>query len=193
MSLQLLEGDVILGRPSGWLGSTVVWFEGLFGDPAEFAHVGIVTKGGDEDTALVTEALAHVETKLFKENWGGRDFAIYRLAGLSCDKRAAIAKRALEYTGRDYGWWKLLLIATDAWISHKRKADTRVFSRLISREQEPICSFLVQEVFIAESVTDFGVPKGTAQPDDIGDYAWKRPEWVLVGGTDLPKPAAQAA
>lgn len=202
--MRLEVGDIVLGRPGrmpdpwskktlGWLMSrAVVRFQALFGDPAEFSHVGIVSKSGETPTRcaalepFVTEALARVETAPWRENWVGRSFAVYRWRrGLTPAAKRIVMEKAHAYTGRRYGWWKLLIIAGDAWLSHARGQDTRVFSRLLHRDQEPICSYLVQEITEDAWSERFGVPRGSAQPDDIGDWCdEKRERYVLVHDTD---------
>ena len=203
--MRLEVGDIVLGRPGpspepgfknklGWLMSlAVVRFQELFGDPAEFSHVGIVSKEG---TTLgltkpfqpyVTEALARVETEPWSVNWAGRSFAVYRYRRMTPDARRIIRNKAWRYTGRRYGWWKLLVIAGDAWLSHARGQDTRFFSRLLYRDQEPICSYLVQEFADDAWGELFGVPPRTAQPDDIGDWCsaiGHRYAYMLVYDTD---------
>ncbi len=171
----------------------VVWFEGLFGDPAEFSHVGIVSKEGETLATgpaqpYVTEALAKVETEPWSKNWSGRSFAIYRYSRYPVNySKRIVMTLAAAYTGRRYGWWKLLLIAGDAWLSHVRGKNTRVFSRLLHRDQEPICSYLVQDIAWEAWGEKFGVPLGTAQPDDIGDWCAELSEesYSLVHDTEV--------
>lgn len=178
--LELLPGDIILGRPGSKMGWGVVIFESLFGDPAEFSHVGVCTKEGylgatnAYEQPFITEALARVECAPFSRNWDGRNYTIYRPTYLSPAQLECLAAKAEEYIGRPYGFWKLILIAGDAWLSRKYRKDMRVFSRLLHREGEPICSFLVQDVYYDCGNEDFGVPKYTAQPDDIGDWCASR-------------------
>lgn len=191
--MRLEVGDIVLGRPGKMseakglkekamtgLSHGVVWFETLFGDPAEFSHVGIVSKSGETLATgpaqpYVTEALARVETEPWSSNWEGRSFAIYRYRKMTNHARQVVMRKSAAYTGRPYGWWKLILIAGDAWISRKRGKDTRVLSRLLKRDQEPICSYLVQDIADEAWGDRFGVPQGSAQPDDIGDWC-KRQE-----------------
>jgi hypothetical protein len=179
---KLLPGDIVLGKPESKMGWGVVLFEGLFGDPADFSHVGMVTREGvigasnPLEQPWVTEALMKVECEPFSKNWSGRKYTIYRPVYASSVDRVCMAEKAEEYVGRPYGWWKLLLIAIDARISQKRKKDTRIFSRLLHRESEPICSFLVQDVFYDCVNEDFGVPEYTAMPDDIGDACEASPD-----------------
>ena len=204
--MRLEVGDIVLGRPNGrpakslkdramkLMSRLVVKFEALFGDPAEFSHVGIVSKDGETLASgaaqpYVTEALARVETEPWSKNWAGRSFAIYRYRGMTVEARRTVAQLAADYTGRKYGWWKLLVIAADAWVSHKRGEDTRWFSSKLFRDQEPICSYLVQKFTYVAWGETFGVPLGSAQPDDIGDhveslsYGGGQPSYALVWDT----------
>ena len=201
--MRLEVGDIVLGRPGrrpepgfwktlGWLMSlAVVRFQALFGDPAEFSHVGIVSKDGEVYAVCpaaqpyVTEALARVETEPWSKNWAGRSFAVYRYRLMTAHARRSVVREAWKYTGRRYGWWKLLFIAADAWLSHVRGVDTRLFSRLLHRDREPVCSYLVQKITDKAWFEKFGVPMGSAQPDDIGDWCGNdHVRYELVHDTD---------
>lgn len=182
----LLPGDVVLAQPTGLLGSIVVRFQAFFGDPVEYSHVGMVSRAGRTGAAnpfeepWVTEALAHVETAPMSKNWTGRKYKIYRHRSVSLEQREELGRKAEEYTGRPYGWWKLLLIGIDAYLSKKFQRNMRVFSQLIHREGAPICSFLVQDVYNDVLGIGFGVPRGSAQPDDIADHCANSPDWMEI-------------
>ena len=199
--MRLYVGDIVLGRPGGLLGHAVVKFQSMFGDPAEFSHVGIVSKDGDTLAArpaqpYVTEALARVETEPWEKNWAGRSFAIYRYRYVDSHARDTVRQIAAAFTGQRYGWFWLLVIAADAWVSRKRGQDTRWLSRWIPGDgaKRPFCSMLVQHVTRAAWAEDFGVPMGCAQPDDIGDHCAERGDlFELVWDTDLDPAVVTAA
>jgi hypothetical protein len=180
----LLAADIILTRSNTFLGRVIRLAERRPGDPAKYNHVGIVARSGllrpeareFWSGAAMVEALWHVR---FGEVW---DFygppagpnrpivAVYRPTNVPSNDRSAIAAAAEEHVGQRYGWWKLAAPLGDSMLSAVTPfRDVRLFRRLLFADSRPICSYLVAKAYASRGY-DFGVPAGTATPDDVHDY-----------------------
>ena len=183
----LLPADVVLTRSNTLLGKTIRFAERRPGDPAVYNHVGIVTQSGIvapgavesplTPRAEMTEALWRVRRGLVWDFYGPPagdkrpEVAVYRPYVLDSSTRSRIAARAEEFVGEKYGYWKLGAHLADSALSAVVPfvKDVRLFRRLLFWDGRPICSFLVAEAFASQGL-DFGVPSGTASPDDIEDF-----------------------
>jgi hypothetical protein len=185
----LLPADVILTRSNTFLGRAIRFAERRPGDPAVYNHAGIVTRSGlvggtprhpDPDNwrqAAMVEALWHVRLGEVWDYYGPPaganrpEVAVYRPTNVPSNDRSAIAAAAEEHVGQRYGWWKLFTHLGDSALSAliPRVKDVRLLRRLNFWDARPICSVLVAWAFASRGY-DFGVPAGSASPDDIHDY-----------------------
>lgn len=130
-------------------------------------HVGIVVKPGRIMDAEVVEALVTVQRHTLWSQYGppsSDQVVIYRPLGLFPIERELMADKAMSYVGRKYGWGKLVTHFLD-WCF----GGIYLFRRLNHIDRYPICTWVLEES--AEEIhRDFGVPKGSTQPDDVDDY-----------------------
>jgi hypothetical protein len=184
----LLPADVILTRSNTFLGRAIRFAERRPGDPAVYNHVGMVTRSGlvggtprhptpdDWRQAAMVEALWHVRLGEVWDFYGPPagenrpEVAVYRPTNVPSNDRSAIAATAEEHVGQRYGWWKLAAPLADSLLSAVTPfRDVRLFRRLLFADSRPICSYLVAKAYASRGY-DFGVPAGTATPDDVHDY-----------------------
>jgi len=184
----LLAADVILTRSDTWLGKAIRLAERRPGDPAIYNHVGIVTRSGFVDWDLSHGLQAEMVEALWRVRQGpvwnlygppaGANrpaVAVYRPLNVPSNDRSAIAGAALDHVGQKYGWWKLLGPLGDSALSFAARRDVRLLRRLLFVDQRPICSYLVAKAYVTRGY-GFGVPAGTATPDDIHDYVEANPD-----------------
>jgi len=166
-ALRLQPGDIVFTAGDSLLSRLIRWGSRRLGESkTQVNHVGIITGYGSLLTAQVTEALWHVVTRRLWDGYGNKRtrVAIARPTNIELSTRVSIAREALRYTDRHYGWWKLMLHFGD-----KLLGGVYFFRRLAQIKKYPICSFLVAECY-GDYGYDFGVEVGEAQPDDIWDY-----------------------
>lgn len=174
MDLQLEPADIFLSRTHG-IGS---WFIRFFtrtsGEPeSEVSHVGIVVEGGPLEKAVIVESHGRARRRLFFRRYGKKRkyaVAIYRPLLLTPEKRALIVRAALDYVGKEYSYFKILLHLLD-WMLQ----GAYVFRRLGGINDYPICSWLVARAFARAGET-FGTSPDAADPDDIWDFINAHPE-----------------
>ena len=174
MDFQLEPADIFLSRTHG-IGS---WFIRFFtrtgGEPeSEVSHVGIVVEGGPLEKAVIVESRGRARRRLFFRRYGKKrkyDVAIFRPLHLTPEKRALIVRAALDYVGKEYSYFKILLHLLD-WVLQ----GAYVFRRLGGINDYPICSWLVARAF-AKAGETFGTPPDAADPDDIWDFINAQPE-----------------
>lgn len=165
--IRLQPGDIVFTRGKSLLSRLIRWGSQSIGESkTEVNHVGIITGYGSLLTTQVTEALWRVRTHRLWDKYAGTntEVAVFRANNLELAERVSIARIALNFTDRKYGWWKLILHFAD-----KALNGAYFFRRLASIKKYPICSFLVAEAYGRRGY-DFGVEVGEAQPDDIWDY-----------------------
>jgi hypothetical protein len=81
-----------------------------------------------------------------------------------------VVVKAESYVGRKYGYLKLLAHWGD-WLLQ----GAYVFRRLTTKDDYPICSWVVAYAFAAAG-KHFDVEPGAATPDDIWDFVTAHPE-----------------
>jgi hypothetical protein len=175
--VRLQPGDIVFTAGESWLSRLIRWASRVGAESkTQVNHVGIITGYGSLLTAQVTEALWHVVTRNLWDGYGNKRVrvAIARPTNIELAERVSIARIALNYAGRDYGWWKLLLHLGD-----KLLGGVYFFRRAARLKKYPICSFLVAEAYGRRGY-DFGVKVGEAQPDDIWDYCVASPNYKFV-------------
>lgn len=176
-AIRLQPGDIVFTAGDSVLSRLIRWASRVGGESkTEVNHVGIITGYGSLLTAQVTEALWRVRTRFLWDGYGNKRVrvAIARPTNIELPVRVSIARIALNYSGRSYGWWKLVLHLGDKLIGGRY-----FFRRLARIKKYPICSYLVAEAYGRKGY-DFGVKVGEAQPDDIWDYCVASPNYKFV-------------
>jgi hypothetical protein len=79
-------------------------------------------------------------------------------------EKEIIAKKALSYVGKKYGYAKLLTHTLDWCLG-----GVYLFRRMNHADNYPICSWITEHAY-NEIGWDFGVPLGGTNPDDIWDW-----------------------
>jgi len=173
MDMQLEPADIFLSRTRG-IGSWLIrFFTRTSGEPeSEVSHTGIVVEGGPLEKSWIVESRGPTRRRLFYRRYRKRkyDVAIFRPLHLTPVKRAIIVRAALDYVGKEYSYFKILLHLLD-WMLQ----GAYVFRRLGGINDYPICSWLVADAF-AKAGEKFGVEPDAANPDDIWDFINARPE-----------------
>lgn len=168
MTILLELGDIVGVRSKGLLSWGIALGSCSIGEkPTRLSHVGLITRGGNWENALITEALTTVVERPLKV-YDGVKMVIYSpITTLS--KRAILINQALRYKGRKYGWFKLIPHFLDFCLN-----GAYVFRRLCLIDRYPICSWLVGHCYSHISFT-FGKPLNALQPDDIDDFCKAHP------------------
>lgn len=169
----LKAGDIVLVRGNG-LGSLLIRvFTRHIGEPrTKVNHVALVTRAGfifrDHNfEAEITEASSRVRTLPISVAYGPprRDMiAVYRPTNLPLELIDVITAAALEHVGQRYGYRRIAAHALD-----RLCLGAYFFRWLIPDNKYPICSWLVAHAY-GHAGLGFGVPVGTATPDDIWDF-----------------------
>lgn len=187
-----LPGDIFFTRSSSLLGTLIRWAEH---DPNEpngvwANHVGVVVSPGwivppitnfHFTTATVVESLWKTERwswwlnhKDDKDN----EIRVYRRPSLTADQSRAIERKANEFVGRTYGWWKLFAHLADRVFF----GGSKTISNFLTIDKRPICSYTVAKSFQAADLY-FGMVPEAADPDEMMDYCENSSEWSLVGSS----------
>jgi hypothetical protein len=174
MDAQLEPADIFLSRTRG-IGSWLIrFFTRTSGESeSQVSHVGIVVEGGPLEKAIIVESRGRTRRRLFFRRYGKKrkyDVAIFRPLRLTPVKRAMIVQAALDYVGKEYSYFKILLHLLD-WVLQ----GAYVFRRLGGINDYPICSWLVAHAF-AKAGEIFGKPPDAADPDDIWDFIQTHPQ-----------------
>ena len=169
-SVRVEPGDIVFFKGTGWISRAIRWLSQSWGEAkTEANHVGIISSPVRVPLHLsyVTEALHRVQTHLLWVRYAGTKthIAIYRPINLGSPERQYMGRMERTYTGRRYGYLKILLHYLDARLLN----GLYFFRRLAFMKQYPICSYLVAAVY-AELGLNFGVGAFQAQPDDIYDF-----------------------
>jgi hypothetical protein len=189
-----LPGDVFFTHSSSLLGTLIRWAEK---DPNEpngvwANHVGVVVSPGwivppfaafRFTTATVIESLWKTERWSWWNNHlgeKGNEIRVYRRPDLTAEQVRLIERKANEFVGRTYGWWKLFAHLGDRMLFAGRKT----ISNLLTVEKRPICSYTVAHAFQAADIY-FGMEPNAADPDEMMDYCEQANEWKLVGSSKI--------
>lgn len=175
----LQPGDVFCTRGESLLSKLIRACTRSRGEPeTRVNHVGIVVKAGTLKTAVVVEALITVQQHTLWSQYGPPcpdQVVIYRPQGLFPVELQHMAAKAMSYVGRKYGWGKLVTHFLD-WCC----GGIYLFRRINHSDRYPICTWLLEEA-AEEARLDFGVPKGSTQPDDVDDYCIQHDEdWKCI-------------
>ena len=174
MTIKLQPADIFLTRGKSLLSRAIRLFTRVIGEiRTKVNHVGVIVTEGNLRTAIVVEALTKVKRHKLWDRYGPptrNKVAIYRATNLSEDEINTITNAADCYVGRTYGYLKILAQLAD-WLLQ----GAYVFRRLARMDKYPICSWLAAHSF-SKAGKHFGVPPGTASPDDIWDFIQFHPD-----------------
>ena len=139
------------------------------------SHSALVTKVGNSieviDSAVVQVVVRSIQSY---EILKSRVLVSRVPGGLSARQKEMFVTKALEYEGRLYGAFKLLVHALDRFFDNRY-----VFRRLATMDQYPICSWIVAYCYKGVLGLLFGSLPNAAQPDDILDYCMAS-RWTCV-------------
>jgi hypothetical protein len=185
MGLKIKAGDIGFVRGGSRLGRIIRWFEREKGEePTWPNHVLTFTRDGDLYTAEMVEAQWHVQEGVWYELHGHEncELEIWRVR----DQTAFGINREIVWlrrqVGNKYGWWKLLLIAGQRFLSLPLKKAMFVTDR-------PICSILTA---LGKNLGGiyFDRKPMLCTPDNLHDYVVTSPDWIRVAGVTLNKGAS---
>jgi len=166
--MNLLIGDIIGVRSKGLISWGIALGSMNIGEErTRLSHVGIITKGGTWEEALITEALTTVVERHISE-YKKVHMVVYEPL-ISDEKKMILREKALDYKGCSYGWFKIVAHFLDFWLN-----GAYVFRRLCKMDRYPICSWLVANCYSHVNI-EFGKPLATIQPDDIDDFCLNHP------------------
>lgn len=169
----IMPCDIFFTHGDGWFSRFIRFGELHPGDLKSLInHTGIAVEDGTLSTANVVEALATVKKHTLLSQYHGQTdkVAIFRPLGLTDDQKKLISDKALDYVGRDYGWFKILAHTADFFTGGHY-----IFRRIANSDNYPICSWVVAHAYSKAGLT-FGCDPGQANPDDIWDFCMKHPE-----------------
>lgn len=164
----LNEGDIIGVRSEGLISWSIALGSCSIGEKhTRISHVGMITKGGSWDKALITEALTTVVERPIS-SYKNVKMVIYE-PRISMDVASLLVKKALDYKGRKYGWLKIAAHFGDFCLN-----GAYFFRRFCKMDRYPICSWLVGHCYSQIGVL-FDKPIKALQPDDIDDFCLVHP------------------
>jgi len=168
-------GDIVHIQRDTILSKTIRIFGSARGEGKTWASHSALVLGPKRGVAVI-EALTKVKiNSLLKYSRQNIRFVIYRMPkGLNENQKKVIREKALEYRGRNYGYFKILAHALDRLLNNKY-----FFRQLALMDKYPICSWLVAYVYYRSVGLRFDSAPNAAQPDDILDYCVKN-NWDLV-------------
>ena len=109
-----------------------------------------------------------VITDFFQKYGEKHDLFVFR-PDISEKYQNQLAFFARDYLGRKYGFFKIILHASDWILSEITRKEKYFFRKLAKNNNYPICSWLVAHCFKKIGL-DFGINPNYCQPDDIYDY-----------------------
>ena len=176
--------DIVLVRGTSFISRMIRIFTRHIGEKrTKVNHVGMVILGGGSylptkfGDGVIIEALSQVKIRNLRQAYGPpnkADIAIYRPTNLSEEQLDIIWRGAMDHLNQRYGWPRVIAHALD-----RLFLGVYLFRRLIPHNKYPICSWLVAHAY-SKVGKDFGVPVGTATPDDIWDFVAERGETPYV-------------
>lgn len=100
---------------------------------------------------------------------------IFRHRTTTLIENELIARKAMSYVGKKYGWFKLVTHAGDCLLGKITGKDLFFFRRITHSDRYPICSWVTEHAE-HEVGRSFGKPLGSTTPDDIHDYCMGHPD-----------------
>lgn len=170
--LHIEPGDILFTRGDSLISKLIRFGERHPGDwIAIVNHAGIVVENGTIKTADAVEALLKVEKHTIWSYYKGMTdkIAIFRPIGLNDKEKNIITEKAIDYVGRSYGWFKILMHMLDYFLG-----GIYFFRRLANSDKYPICSWVVANAYSKVGL-NFGCDPGQANPDDLWDYCIEHP------------------
>ena len=183
----LQPGDIVFTRGTGILSRLIRFFSTTGGESRTMVnHVAVVTHGGTAGGALIVEALTTVQyNRLWRYATPKNEIAIFRARNLSIQEANLVARTAMTYVGRTYGYLKIVTHFLDYFLGGRY-----VFRHLTVSDRYPICSWVVAHAYDAVGKR-FGVSDNAASPDDMWDYCVTHPDKYTcvmpLGQLGLPK------
>lgn len=174
--MEIKPGDVIFCRTPSVLGWLIRWAERRRGEKESYAnHTAGV--GSDSD---VVEAVSRVKsTPWLRWISKHKHFEVWRYKPFTVEERIQVAKKAEEYLGRKYGWWKLIVHLGDGMISKITGKDAFFFRKVLHTKKYPICSWVWAWAYWQEGVL-FGTDPAYADPDSQHDHVKESDDWTMV-------------
>ena len=173
MSVTFQPGDIFLTCGSSFISRAIRFFSRSGGESRTMVnHVGIVVEAGDSTNAVIVEASTKVVKRSFYAYRRSPTtmVAVYRPTNVSDGEIHTICAAADRYVGATYGYLKIVAHFLD-WCLGGRY----VFRRIAAMDRYPICSWVVAQAY-ADAGLNFGVPAGSADPDDIWDFCVANPD-----------------
>lgn len=127
-------GDILGIQGADWLSDAIRNCTGIDGKPAVLSHVGIVT--ATEPFVQITEALTRVETRPLDVSINAALHAWIIEVPVDGEARTLVARKALSFTGEEYGYSDIVLQGIDALVRSRWVAEH------LAERKFPICSML---------------------------------------------------
>ncbi len=175
--LILEPGDIFCTRGENLLSTGIRFCTRSKGEPrTRVNHAGIVVGSGTIMTAPVVEALITVQEHTLFSQYGppnNDQVVIYRPIGLYPVERQRMADKARSYVGSS--------TAGQAGHAFLELVLRWCLSFPTAQSLRPLTMHLVVEEAAEVAYLDFGVPKGSTQPDDIDDWCRTLPrKWQCI-------------
>lgn len=165
-------GDIFLTKGDSFISRAIRFFSRRGGESrTEVNHTGLIVTAGSSE-AVIVEALTKVKRRTMLSYWAkdSTQVAVFRPLNVSDAQIDTIVERAESYVGNSYGYLKIVAHFLD-WCLGGRY----VFRRMAAMDNYPICSWVVAQSY-ADAGLNFGVPAGSADPDDIWDFCVANPD-----------------
>jgi hypothetical protein len=170
-------GDIFLTKGDSFVSRAIRFFSRTGGESrTQVNHTGLVTVGGSARDAVIVEALTKVKRRTFDSYRRSvtTQVAVFRPVNVTKSQVDTIVARADGYVGADYGYLKIVAHFLD-WCLGGRY----FFRKIVAMDRYPICSWVVAQAY-ADAGLNFGVPAGSADPDDIWDFCVGNPDKYMV-------------
>lgn len=161
--------DLVITSGVGWLSDTIRAVTQSKGEPPSVvSHAGLIVTSGDEDTAILQEAVGRVRRGTLRKLYGGKPdlVSVWRPLNLSQIDVDTILRSADRTNGKGYGWGKIILFLMDA-----KLLGGRYGFRRLGLTRMPFCTFDVATHFMRAGYS-FGVRHpDELDPDTLWDFA----------------------
>lgn len=163
-------GDIIAVEGSEWISQEIIRLTRRVG-PEQVSHVGGVT--ATAPFVQVTAALTDVKTQPLDVVLASANRAwLISPLGLSQAQREAICRKALSFSGQQYGWSDIVLQAVDAATRSRWATDH------FAEKQFPICSMMQDILYESVGLSISTVSDDSITPNDILTAALAHPaQW----------------